>query len=291
MAQTSNSTCQPRSRALRSPEFEANDSPLMAKDGFAVDQVICPEANRHRLHPQADRIPRSACRCCALRAWPGQPDRGACGSRRAAGAAQRWPRSTKLVPGVDDAHRGHLPPGHRAAGSWKAAPASNPATRCLCWPPRNTSAPCWARCARCDRPVKRVMIAGGGKHRACAWRASCEGSYQIKIIEPAARALRLPGHPAGWPTCLDPARRFSTDEDLLGDENVQDMDLFLALTSDDEDNIMACLLAKRLGAQARAGGDQPPRLRRPGARHAPSTSPSAPAHTVHGRAAGLCAPR
>jgi trk system potassium uptake protein len=41
----------------------------------------------------------------------------------------------------------------------------------------------------------------------------------------------------------------STDEDLLGDENVQDMDLFLALTSDDEDNIMSCLLAKRLGAK------------------------------------------
>jgi trk system potassium uptake protein TrkA len=41
----------------------------------------------------------------------------------------------------------------------------------------------------------------------------------------------------------------STDEDLLADENVQDMDLFLSLTSDDEDNIMGCLLAKRLGAR------------------------------------------
>ena len=35
----------------------------------------------------------------------------------------------------------------------------------------------------------------------------------------------------------------------MGDENVQDMDMFLALTSDDEDNIMACLLAKRMGAK------------------------------------------
>ena len=41
----------------------------------------------------------------------------------------------------------------------------------------------------------------------------------------------------------------STDEELLEDENVQDTDLFLALTSDDEDNIMSCLLAKRMGAQ------------------------------------------
>jgi trk system potassium uptake protein TrkA len=41
----------------------------------------------------------------------------------------------------------------------------------------------------------------------------------------------------------------ATDEDLLGDENVDEMDLFLALTSDDEDNIMSCLLAKRMGAR------------------------------------------
>nr|MBP6615409.1 NAD-binding protein [Aquabacterium sp.] len=32
-------------------------------------------------------------------------------------------------------------------------------------------------------------------------------------------------------------------------ENVADMDMFLALTDDDEDNIMAAMLAKRLGAR------------------------------------------
>jgi trk system potassium uptake protein TrkA len=40
-----------------------------------------------------------------------------------------------------------------------------------------------------------------------------------------------------------------TDEELLENENVQDTDLFLALTSDDEGNVMSCLMAKRLGAQ------------------------------------------
>jgi len=35
----------------------------------------------------------------------------------------------------------------------------------------------------------------------------------------------------------------------MGEENVQDMDLFVALTSDDEDNILACLLAKKMGAR------------------------------------------
>jgi trk system potassium uptake protein TrkA len=41
----------------------------------------------------------------------------------------------------------------------------------------------------------------------------------------------------------------STDEDVMESENVREMDLFIAITSDDEDNIMSCLLAKRLGAR------------------------------------------
>jgi trk system potassium uptake protein TrkA len=64
----------------------------------------------------------------------------------------------------------------------------------------------------------------------------------------------------------------STDEELLENANVRDTELFLALTSDDEDNIMACLLAKRLGAKRVLGADQPTCLRRPGARHRRSTS-------------------
>jgi trk system potassium uptake protein TrkA len=39
-----------------------------------------------------------------------------------------------------------------------------------------------------------------------------------------------------------------TDEELLDQEGIQDMDVFCALTNDDEDNIMASLLAKRMGA-------------------------------------------
>jgi len=39
------------------------------------------------------------------------------------------------------------------------------------------------------------------------------------------------------------------DEDLLHEENVGEMDLFLALTSHDEDNIMSAMLAKRMGAR------------------------------------------
>jgi len=39
------------------------------------------------------------------------------------------------------------------------------------------------------------------------------------------------------------------DADLLQEENVGEMDVFLSLTNDDEDNIMSSLLAKRMGAR------------------------------------------
>ncbi len=41
----------------------------------------------------------------------------------------------------------------------------------------------------------------------------------------------------------------ATDEALLTEENVADVDMFVALTNDDENNIMSALLAKRLGAR------------------------------------------
>ena len=39
-----------------------------------------------------------------------------------------------------------------------------------------------------------------------------------------------------------------TDESLFVDEGIANTDLFVAVSNDDEDNIMSCLLAKKLGA-------------------------------------------
>ena len=99
---------------------------------------------------------------------------------------------------------------------------------------------------RMDRPVRRIMLAGGGKVGLRLAR-EIHGQYQLKLIETSRPrceylATQLPSE-------VLVLNGDGTDEDLLGDENVQDMDLYLALTSDDEDNIMSCLLAKRLGAR------------------------------------------
>jgi trk system potassium uptake protein TrkA len=99
---------------------------------------------------------------------------------------------------------------------------------------------------RRDQPVRRVMIAGGGKVGLRLARY-LKGSHRVKIVE--ANAQRCQYLATQLPTDMLVLHGDSTDEELLEEENVQDVDLFLALTSDDEDNIMACLLAKRMGAR------------------------------------------
>jgi trk system potassium uptake protein len=98
---------------------------------------------------------------------------------------------------------------------------------------------------RMDKPVKRVMIAGGGNIGLRLARA-LERNYSVKVIEhnkmrcelladTLSRALVLQGD--------------VTDEGLMEVEHVDEMDTYVAVTNDDENNIMSSLLAKRLGAR------------------------------------------
>jgi trk system potassium uptake protein TrkA len=98
---------------------------------------------------------------------------------------------------------------------------------------------------RGDKPCKRIMIAGGGNIGSRLARA-LEENYQVKIIEQDKRRAEF------LATTLKSAlvlQGDATDEDLLESENIDDMDMFLSLTNDDENNIMATLLAKRMGAK------------------------------------------
>jgi len=98
---------------------------------------------------------------------------------------------------------------------------------------------------RMDKPVKRIMIAGGGKIGLRLARA-LEHDYSVRILEHNKRRCeQLAGQ-------LDRALLLqgdATDEELLQEENIADMDLFLAVTNDDENNIMSSLLAKKMGAR------------------------------------------
>jgi trk system potassium uptake protein len=96
-----------------------------------------------------------------------------------------------------------------------------------------------------DESYKRIMIAGGGNIGERLAEA-IESRYQVKIIDMnPARCRYLSETLSNTVVLLGSA----SDRDLLLEENIADVDLFLALTNDDEANIMSSLLAKRLGAR------------------------------------------
>lgn len=97
---------------------------------------------------------------------------------------------------------------------------------------------------RMDEPVKRIMIAGGGKIGRRLGEA-LEEDYQIRIVEcDQKNSERLAADLQNTLVLHGDA----TDETLLESENIAEMDVFCALTNDDENNIMSALLAKRMGA-------------------------------------------
>ncbi len=98
---------------------------------------------------------------------------------------------------------------------------------------------------RLDRPYKRIIVAGGG-NIGFRLAESLEKRYQVKLIE------RDPDRCTEISESLNKVivlQGESSDQDLLVDENIEDTDVFVALTNDDEANIMSSLLAKRLGAR------------------------------------------
>ena len=73
------------------------------------------------------------------------------------------------------------------------------------------------------------------------------GQCEVKLIERDKKRCEYLA--SQLPSSMLILQGDGADEDLLLEENVGEMDLFLALTSDDEDNIMSAMLAKRLGAR------------------------------------------
>ena len=98
---------------------------------------------------------------------------------------------------------------------------------------------------RLEDSYKRVVIAGGGNIGERLAEA-IESRYQVKIIEMNPARCRYLSENLDSTIVLQGS---ASDRDLLVEENINDADIFLALTNDDEANIMSSLLAKRLGAR------------------------------------------
>ncbi len=229
------------------------NGPLLGPKGFAVN-VICPEASLTRYISKLIEYPESmqvrefaGGRAClvATRARFGAPMVGQTIAHireltpdvamRVVAIYRRFPEepdrfvpcsgSTRVEPGDEVfvlAAREHLPfvlsSLHRRAG-------------------------------QPERKVRRIMIAGGGEVGLRLARKLGEdpGRFNAKILEcDAARCVKLASE---LPSHVLVLHGEGTDERLLESESIEDVDLFLALTDDDENNIMSSLLAKRMGAR------------------------------------------
>jgi len=96
-----------------------------------------------------------------------------------------------------------------------------------------------------ERPARRLFLAGGGNiGRSLA--KMLEGSYSVKILERSRERTKKLAEDLQNSIVLvgDCA-----DEDLLREENIDQTDVYCALTNDDEANILSAMLAKRLGCQ------------------------------------------
>jgi len=237
---------QTRIARVRSPEF-VDGSPLMDKGGFAVDQMICPEESltvyirKLVQYPEALQVlefSQGRVSLIAVRAVEGGtmvhhvlselPQRVPGLPMRIVAIYRRDPFGRDRAVVCNGGTRIEL-------GDELFVLAANEHIRQVLDALHERS-----------RPVKRLIIAGGGRVGLRLARHVAH-ECQVKIIETDARrcdylATQLPDK-----TLV--LRGEGTDADLLDGEGIADTDLFLALTSDDEDNIMSCLLAKRMGAR------------------------------------------
>ena len=230
------------------------DERLAGPDGFAVSRTICPEESLTRYigklidYPEAMQVREFAGgRAClvSVRARAGAPmvSHTICELRESSpNADMRLVAIYRRLPDEPDRFiacdgNTRIEPGDEVF----VLAASNHIAHVLTALHRRDAQP--------SKPVRRIMIAGGGQVglRLARQISKEPGRFHVKIIEgDAERCVALASE---LPSDVLVLQGDTTDESLLGEESVEETDLFLALTDDDEDNIMSSLLAKRMGAR------------------------------------------
>lgn len=226
---------------LRSPEFRQGDK-LLEKDGFAVDHVICPEESVTRTIHQLIEYPE------ALQVVKFSQSQAHLIVVRVSAGSYLANHSIAEFR----AHRADVP--MRIVGIYRrdqelpvaAETRVQAGDEVFVLTGRETVRAALHTIGNPDRPVRRVMIAGGGKVGLRLARGLV-GRCEVKILE--SNRKRCDYLASELPPEMLVLQGDGTDEELLLDENVADMDLFIAVTNDDEDNILSAMLAKRMGAR------------------------------------------
>ena len=93
---------------------------------------------------------------------------------------------------------------------------------------------------------KRVIIAGAGNIGFRLAQSLEQTGFQVKLIERDPQRAQAVSEKLEDTVVL---QGDAADEELLRQENINSMELFCALTNEDEANILSAMLAKRLGAR------------------------------------------
>jgi len=96
-----------------------------------------------------------------------------------------------------------------------------------------------------DKPYHRVMIAGGG-NIGSTLAHRLEKQYRVKVIERSQDRCKVLSDLLEDTIVLHGS---GNEPLLLKQENIENTDVFCALTDNDESNIMMSMLAKKLGAK------------------------------------------
>jgi trk system potassium uptake protein TrkA len=239
---------------VRSDAFKG-DGPLLGKEGFAVDCVICPEESLTRYigklieYPEALQVREFAGGLACLvsvRAVAGAP----LVRHTIAELRERVPDADMRIVAIYRRYENEPDRFILCEGHTLIEPGDEVFVLSAREHLQSVLSALHLHDEKGDRgAVERIMIAGGGQVGLRLARQLVEigkGKYRIKILERShPRCVELA---STLPTSVLVLHGDATDEDLLGDEDIENIDLFLALTNDDENNIMASLLAKRLGA-------------------------------------------
>ena len=96
-----------------------------------------------------------------------------------------------------------------------------------------------------ESPVRRVLIAGGG-HIGVRLASALEKANQVKIIEHDPVRAKLISEKLDDSIVLVGD---ASDQELLLEEDVDNVDVFCSLTNSEEANILSAMLAKKMGAK------------------------------------------
>jgi len=224
---------------VRAPEY-LNQSKLFNQEALPIDVLISPEQivtdAIHSLidHPGALQVTDFAdgkVKLVAVRAYYGGPLVG----HELRALSEHMPGVEVRVAAIFRRNRPIIPQGHTVieADDEVFFIAAKAHIRAVTSELRNR-----------EKRVRRIMIAGGGNIGTRLAR-SLEKNYQVKLVE---RNQEQAIHISESLHKTVVLHGDCTDKELMLEENIDSIDVFCAVTNDDQANILSAMLAKRLGA-------------------------------------------